>query len=91
MRSSLEKSKVSLNFALAVVAVFLSSKLMLAGTDVKDLKLALPVKDRHIGVAAASNWLIGGKPKINSMVRNIDEVEYMVWSTKPRLTCGPAT
>ena len=91
MRSSLEKSKVSLNFALAVVAVFLSFRLMETGTEVNGFKLGVVINERHIGVAAASYWLMGGKPKINSMVRNIEEVEYMVWSTKPRLTCGPAT
>ena len=33
-----------------------------------------PVKHSNIGVAAASYWLIGGSPRINSMVRSILDV-----------------
>ena len=35
----------------------------------------------YIGVAAASYWLMGGKPRISSIVRSIPEVVYSVLST----------
>gem|GEM_PF-4080747 len=60
------------------MAVFFSLKLIFAGLAVNPLESAVEANERHIGVAAASYWLIGGMPRINSMVRNIDEVEYMV-------------
>ena len=38
-------------------------------------------KAPYIGRAAASNWLIGLRPRISSMVRNMLDVEYIVEST----------
>ena len=46
------------------------------------------VKQANIGVAPASYWLIGGSPRINSIVRSIPEVEYMVCSTCLRFVYG---
>ena len=40
----------------------------------------------NIGVAAASNWLSGGKPRINSIVRSMLTVPYCVLSRWPRRT-----
>ena len=37
---------------------------------VKAVKSGVSVKQSNIGVAVASIWFIGGKPKINSIVRN---------------------
>ena len=37
-----------------------------------------------IGRAAASNWLIGARPRMSSMVWSSEEVEYIVESTVPR-------
>ena len=34
--------------------------------------------EANIGVALASYWLIGGSPRINSIVRSMPEVEYIV-------------
>ena len=42
-------------------------------------------KAANSGVAAASYWLIGGRPRISSIVRSTDAVEYIVESTAPRL------
>jgi len=46
----------------------------------------LLVNELNIGVAAASNWLKGGSPRINSIVLNMLTVEYIVLSTDFRLT-----
>jgi hypothetical protein len=44
---------------------------------------ALGVNAFHIGVAPASKTVIGRKPRINSIVRNIEVVLYIVLSIKP--------
>jgi len=44
-----------------------------------------------IGVAAASCCDIGARPRISSIVRSIDVVEYIVESTAPRRVYGDAT
>src|ERR1700712_4766731 len=90
-RSSLVRSIWLLRTAVALVAVFLSLRLILAATDLKDVRFGSLLKLLNMGVAAASYWLIGGSPKINSIVRSIEEVEYIVLSTKPRFTKPPAT
>src|SRR4029434_6733066 len=46
------------------------------------------VNEAHIGRAAASNWLIGSRPRISSIVRSIDEVLYIVESTLFRVMYG---
>ena len=48
------------------------------GLAINGLMSAFLEKHLHMGVAAASYWLIGGIPRINSIVRSIEEVEYMV-------------
>ena len=45
----------------------------------------------YIGRAAASNWLIGCRAKINSIDRNMLAVEYIVESTKPCFVYGLIT
>ena len=45
----------------------------------------------YIGVAASSNCVMGGSPRISSIVRTIDEVVYMVLSTTPRFIQGEIT
>src|SRR5713226_9429245 len=42
----------------------------------------------YIGVAAASYWLIGGRPRTSSIVRSTPEVVYSVLSTTPRRLKG---
>src|SRR5437764_6533332 len=54
-----------------------------AGMDLNGLRSAFIVKEFHIGVAAASYWLMGGKPSISSIVLTRDVVEYMVLSANP--------
>src|SRR5688572_7289770 len=49
------------------------------------------VNERYIGRAAASNWLIGFRSRISSIVRNMLLVEYIVESTCPRLVYGLIT
>ena len=63
---------------------------MLEGKLLKIVLFGLLLKQRHIGVAAASYWDKGGRPKINSMVRNIEDEDYIVWSTKFLFTKPPA-
>ena len=41
-----------------------------------------------MGIAAASNWVIGFIPRMSSMVRSIEHVEYRVESTVLRRTYG---
>jgi hypothetical protein len=45
----------------------------------------LSVKEAYIGRAAASYWLKGGRPRINSMLRTMLTVLYCVESTIFRL------
>src|SRR5262245_59168753 len=49
------------------------------------------VNEWYIGRAAASNWLIGLRPRISSMVRSMLDVEYMVESTYLRFVYGETT
>jgi len=51
----------------------------------------LLVNASYIGRAAASNWLIGFRPRINSIVRSMLAVEYIVESTWPRFVYGLMT
>src|SRR5262249_24088906 len=60
-------------------------------TCVYDLSSAFAANDGHIGRAAASNWLIGFRPRINSIVRNMLAVEYIDESTWPRFVYGLTT
>jgi hypothetical protein len=77
-RSISEKSNPLANAANLVPPGFTSFKLMLEGKLLKIVLFGLLLKQRHIGVAAASYWDKGGRPKINSMVRNIEDEEYIV-------------
>ncbi len=45
----------------------------------------MEVKHSHMGVAAASYWLMGGSPRMSSMVRSMEAVEYMVLTFALRL------
>src|SRR2546426_643678 len=45
---------------------------------------AFSTKQSNIGVAVASNWFIGGSPRICSMVRRMLVVLYCVDTTAPR-------
>jgi hypothetical protein len=46
------------------------------------------VNELNIGCAVASNCDIGFKPRINSIVRNMLLVEYIVESTERRFVYG---
>ena len=52
------------------------------------MKSGLSVKQSNIGVALASNWFIGGRPRICSIVRRMLVVLYCVLTTAPRLAYG---
>src|SRR4051794_37533155 len=52
------------------------------------VRSAVAVNAADIGRAAASNWLIGSRPRISSIVRSIDEVLYIVESTDFRWMYG---
>src|SRR5579862_3917444 len=77
-RSSAVKSKAADFFASSPEPVFISSRLTDSGRCLKGVVSGDAVKERHRGVAAASYWLIGGSPRISSIVRRSEEVEYMV-------------
>ena len=65
-------------------AVLRSPRSTWAGRCVKGVKSGLAWNESYIGRAAASNWVIGFRPRISSIVRNMLEVEYMVESTACR-------
>ena len=67
---------------------FLSSSGTRAARCVNGARLGDVVNALYIGVAAASYWLIGGSPRINSIVRNTPDVVYSVLSTMPRREKG---
>src|ERR1700760_3897833 len=46
----------------------------LAGMALKGNRSGVAVKHSYMGNAAASYWLMGGKPNISSMVRNTPDV-----------------
>ena len=46
-----------------------ASKSIRAGSTVYGVRSAASVKEANIGVAAASNWLRGVRPRISSIVR----------------------
>ena len=48
---------------------FIWSSGMWLGTAVKGVKSGWSVKQSNMGVAVASSWFIGGKPRISSIVR----------------------
>src|SRR5262245_60176313 len=79
--SSLLKSQAADCCAPGAFTVFLSVRSYLAGRCLNGARSALSVKLLNIGVAAASYWLIGGMPSINSIVRSIREVVHIVEST----------
>ena len=55
-----------------------------AATWTNGVRSALAWNESYIGRAAASNWVIGFRPKISSIVRNMLDVEYMLESTACR-------
>ena len=56
-----------------------------AGRAAYGARSARSVNEANIGVAAASNWLRGGSPRISSIVRIMLTVWYCVLSTTFRL------
>src|SRR5262245_44626652 len=60
---------------------FFSARSTRASRCLYGARSALFMKELYIGVAPASYWLIGGSPRISSIVRNIPEVVYIVEST----------
>ena len=70
---------------------FFSSSEIRAGCFVKEVTSGVASNAWYIGVAAASYWLIGGRPRINSIVRRTAVVEYSVESTCCRFVYGLIT
>jgi predicted amidohydrolase YtcJ len=56
--------------------------------DERACRSAVSVKQSNIGVALASNWFIGGMPRICSIVRSRLVVLYCVLTTAPALRVG---
>src|SRR5262245_60286389 len=79
--SSLLKSQEADCCAPGAFSGFLSVRSYFAGRCLNGVRSALFEKLLNIGVAAASYWLIGGIPRISSIVRSIPEVVYIVEST----------
>src|SRR6185312_3013197 len=77
-------SRSSFNDASAPKAslAFLAFKSIRAGWAANGARSAVGANEAAIGRAAASNWLMGSRPRINSIVRSIDEVLYIVESTE---------
>src|SRR5207302_1640338 len=67
---------------------FFSSSRMRAATCVNGVSTGVAWNDPYIGDAAASYWLIGGSPKISSIVRSTEHVVYSVLSTDRRFENG---
>lgn len=61
----------------SLMAIFVSFRSILAATDIKGVRSGVEEKQFHMGSAAASYCVMGGSPNINSIVRNMEEVEYM--------------
>src|SRR5436305_14375906 len=80
-RSSTEKSIASDCCEPNAVGRLRSSVGTRAGSRENASRFGTPLKALYIGVAAASYWLIGGRPRISSMVRSTPEVVEEVWST----------
>ncbi len=77
-RSSLEKSSPFDSAASLVPARLVSLRFTREGRLVYASASSCALKLRHRGVAAASYCVIGGMPKISSIVRTIEEVVYIV-------------
>src|SRR5262249_21149418 len=89
--SSLSKRRLSDRRDDLVRAGLRSVSDQVAGAHAYGLGSGAPTKHAHIGRAAASNWLIGGRPRISSIVRSMLQVEDIADTTAPRRTHGPAT
>ena len=89
--SSLEKSIAREAAAPQLVAALRASSGTAAGRQRYGDRSGVPVNDRIIGSAAASNWDIGSSPRISSIVRSIELVEYRLESTAPRRAHGLTT
>src|SRR6266508_329875 len=83
--SSLLKSSCAERCEPGAFSGFFSARSTRASRCLNGVRSALFVKELYIGVAAASYWLIGGNPRISSIVRSIPEVVYIVESTSRRL------
>ena len=59
-------------------ATFRCVRSTVSGKTANGVRSGVVVKQRHIGRAAASYCDIGDNPRISSMVRSTDVVEYIV-------------
>src|ERR1043165_4952910 len=91
MASSFEKSHVSASFAPHAVLRFTAFISTSGTTCLYVPTFGLAANALYIGVAAASNWLIGRNPRISSIVRSMLAVEYIVESTLPCCVYGLTT
>src|SRR5258707_5626436 len=85
-RSGSEKSMAMDAAAPGADASFRSARRTRAGRCVYGVRAGEAWKERYIGAAAASYWLMGGRPRMSSIVRSIPDVVYSVLSTAPRRT-----
>ena len=60
---------------------FVVVKSTFAGKATNGSVFSVAANELNIGAAAASNCVIGCRPRISSIVRNMLEVEYIVEST----------
>src|SRR6185295_5220637 len=74
LSSSLTNENCSDFFCHLFIATFFSSRLTRGAMALNENGLASALKQFHIGVAAASYWVMGSIPKINSIVRSIEAV-----------------
>ena len=68
----------------AVLAALIGFATVVTGSVTKGSRLGVSAKQSNIGVAVASNWFIGGRPSISSIVRSRLVVLYWVLTTARR-------
>src|SRR5579885_1609070 len=84
-RSTSSRSIARLSLAPQESRVFFSWTSSRGATAVYPPRSGAVRKLAYIGGAAASYWVMGGRPSSSSMVRSMEDVVYRVESTKPRL------
>src|SRR5262249_49720020 len=83
MRSGCEKLPADDHAAIGAFDWFLAHRETSGGRASNGARLAVDEKAAVMGVAVASNSVSGGTPRISSIVRRADAVEYNVESTLP--------
>lgn len=73
-RSTPEKSILLLSLAPTEFFVFFALRSTCGAITLNGFTTGVVPKEANMGIAAASNWLIGGSPSNSSIERTMDEV-----------------